>query len=650
MHFREVAGVCSVKSVKLLALVFVFAVSHPFASAQTGPVPHSSHIWIVTEENHSYEDVINNSGMPYFNSLANTYGLATQYYSTQHNSLSALMWLVSGEQVTSDDNAASCFNVDNVVRHLLAQKSTWKAYEEDLPDAGFQGLSWANYVRRHNPLIDFTDSCASSQVDKSVPFTQLAIDMQNDATPTYAYITPNLSDDAHDGTLQQADQWLSEQIPAILARPEFQPGGDGLMFVVWDESGGEGGTDVDDRCASNIQTGCGGRVATILIGPQVKPAYQSTVLYSHVNLLATVCAAAGFTSCPGAGALADPMSDFFNTVSVSTPFNNANVASPVQINATTSNSSAVTTMQIYVDNALAYQVSGNQVNAAVPMSSGAHNVVVQSWDAKGGIHKSGINVTVQSEAVAVSTPTPNAVVSSPVKIAATGGGKSAVYTMQIYVDNALQYQANGASVNTSLAMSAGRHYVVVQAWNDSGGISKNGFYVTVAAPAITISSPRANYSGYSPVEMIATSIDPNPVHAMQIYVDNILSYQYTGPGVQAAMNLTSGTHNVVFQAWDTAGGIYKKSTTVNVTPIVPVFSMPTANSTVTSPLTVSASVPSDTPVATMQLYVDNNLQYTVSGLTLNTQVTLSPGQHYLVAQAWDTGGGTWKTGEYVTVP
>jgi len=641
-----------VRFAKLIAAVsvvsFALASFENLASAQTGFVPHSSHIWIVAEENHSYEDVIGNSGMPYLNSLANKYGLATQYYSTQHNSLSALMWIVAGEEVTSDDDADTCFNVDNVVRHLVAQGSTWKAYEEDLPYAGFQGLSWDNYVRRHNPLIDFTDSCGS---DSSVPFTQLATDMGNNATPNYTYITPNLNDDAHNGTLEQADQWLSDQIPAILARPEFQPGGDGLMFIQWDEGdlASEGGSSDDDRCAKNIQTGCGGRVATLLIGPQVKPAYQSTMLYSHVNLLATVCAAMGFTSCPGAGAFAAPMSDFFNTVNISTPFNNAAVASPVQITATTTNSSRVNIMQIYVDNALAYHVSGNQVNTTVPMSSGSHYVVVQSWDSAGGIHKSGIDVTVQSEAVVVTTPQPNAVVASPVKIAATGGGHSTVYTMQIYVDNTLEYQVNGASVNTSLSMSPGQHYVVVQAWDDSGGITKNGFYVTVATPTITISSPSPDYSGYSPVSMLATSVDPNPVYAMQIYVDNILSYQYTGPGVQADLSMTAGKHTLVFQAWDTAGGIYKQSATVNVTPIVPVFTTPTANSTVTSPLTVEASVPSDAPVVTMQLYVDNNLEYMVSGLSLDTQVTLSPGQHYLVAQAWDTGGGTWKTGEYVTV-
>jgi hypothetical protein len=60
-----------------------------------GQVPQSKHVWIVTEENHSYESVIGNSGMPYFNSLATKYGLATQYYSEQHNSISALMWLVA---------------------------------------------------------------------------------------------------------------------------------------------------------------------------------------------------------------------------------------------------------------------------------------------------------------------------------------------------------------------------------------------------------------------------------------------------------------------------------------------------------------------------------------------------------------------------
>ena len=52
-----------------------------------GTVPNSSHVFILMEENHSYSSVIGNSSMPYFNSLAKKYGLATQYYANTHPSI-----------------------------------------------------------------------------------------------------------------------------------------------------------------------------------------------------------------------------------------------------------------------------------------------------------------------------------------------------------------------------------------------------------------------------------------------------------------------------------------------------------------------------------------------------------------------------------
>jgi phosphoesterase family protein len=275
--------------------------------ASTSSVPRSSHVWVITEENRSYESVIGSQYMPYYNTLANTYALAAQYYANRHSSLPALMWLVAGQDVTTNNNTTSCFDIDNVVRHLLLQGMTWKSYQEDLPYAGYTGLSWANYVRRHNPLIDFKDVCAPSQNLNSVPYTQLAKDMANGATPNYIYITPNLQHDAHDGTRAQADAWLSKEVPTILARPEFQSGGDGLLFIVWDE----GNLNTDNRCNAWTSSGCGGRVATLVIGPKVKHNFKSQVLYHHENLLRTVCDALGFASCPGAGANASPMADFF---------------------------------------------------------------------------------------------------------------------------------------------------------------------------------------------------------------------------------------------------------------------------------------------------------------------------------------------------
>ena len=380
--------------------VLLFALSS-LASAQ---IPLSKHVWLITEENHSYESVIGNAGMPYYNSLATKYALAAQYDSEQHSSVPALMWLVAGQPVTSNNNTTACFNANNVVRQVLAKPLTWKSYPVDLPYAGFLGLSNLNYVRRHNPLIDFTDACTAVQKLNSVPFGQLALDMAANNAPNYIYITPNLDEDAHDGTLAAADVWLSKHLPTILARPEFKPGGDGLLFIVWDEGNLTG----DNRCSTTVTSGCGGRIATLVIGPQVKPQYKSTVHYSHKNLLRTVCDAMAFASCPGAGATGQPMADFFNTVKAIAPLDNAKVASPVHVQATTSNSSPVTAMQIYVDNVLRYQGKSNQVNTSLAMSLGPRYIVAPSWDKAGEIHKTGVHVTVQAQAVTIRSPMPDA--------------------------------------------------------------------------------------------------------------------------------------------------------------------------------------------------------------------------------------------------
>ena len=298
------------------------------AGAQS--VPHSSHVWMVTEENHSFEDVVGNAQMPYYNQLIHQYGLATQFYSDQHSSLPALMWLVAGAAVEPNNDTTSCHHTeDNVVRELLKHGLTWRSYQVNMPSAGFQGLYGGAdnlYYRRHNPLIDFSDVCPGTGQDtKSVPYSQIAADFAGDKTANYSYVTPDTDEDAHDGTLQEADEWLEENVPAILDRPEFQPGGDGILFVVWDE----GTLGTDNRCSASVSQGCGGRTAALVIGPQVKHGYQSTVTYHNESVLKTVCTAMGLTTCPGAAQNAKPMADFFTTESAyGTPSNSVVIASP----------------------------------------------------------------------------------------------------------------------------------------------------------------------------------------------------------------------------------------------------------------------------------------------------------------------------------
>src|SRR5207248_7580397 len=195
----------------------------------------------------------------------------------------------------------------------------------------------------------------------------------------------------------------------------------------------------------------------LVIGPQVKPGYRSSVRYDHANFLRTVCDALGFASCPAAGAVASPMADFFNTVEVSNPLPNAIVASPVHIQASTSNSGSVSALQIYVDNALKFQTSSNFLDTLLSLGLGPHLVVVQSWDAAGGIHKRSLYVNVKSQAVVVTSPVPNAVVGSSAAISAKGTGQNATTKMQLYVDGVSQYQSSGNTLKTSVSIAAGNH-------------------------------------------------------------------------------------------------------------------------------------------------------------------------------------------------
>lgn len=279
---------------RFVLIAFLLSTLSTFAQ-----VPRSRHVVVVTLENHSYEQVIGNTAMPYFNQLARQNALATQYYATRHNSLSALMWLVAGQSVTTYDNTMKFFDVNSLVREMQRSGRTWKSYQANLPYRGYLGYNVDYYVKRHNPLAYFTD-VESSLRENFVPFSPWwNNDIADEHLPEYSYVTPNLMEDAHTGSLSAADTWLKNNIPQLLNSPEFRR--DGVLFIVWDEGSLN---PLDTRYG-------GGRVATIVIGPMVKKKFRSSVHYNHQSLLRTACDALALVSCPGAGATASSMRDFF---------------------------------------------------------------------------------------------------------------------------------------------------------------------------------------------------------------------------------------------------------------------------------------------------------------------------------------------------
>jgi len=266
------------------------------------PIPSSqptfSHVVVVVEENHSYSDVIGSSSMPYLNSLASQYGLATQYFANGHPSMPNYLMLTTGQMETFDDNFSGTISDDNVVRELVHAGKSWKAYEESIPSAGYLGGDVAPYVRRHNPFSYLSDvQNDPSQAANIVPFSQFASDLSSNTLPQFSFISPDVNDDAHNGTLAAADSWLQSNLAPLLASSTFQ--NSGLLIITFDESED---TDLDHG---------GGHVATVVISSKSKMKYQSQTEYQHQSTLRLVLAASGVDRFPGLAGTAPDMTEFF---------------------------------------------------------------------------------------------------------------------------------------------------------------------------------------------------------------------------------------------------------------------------------------------------------------------------------------------------
>ena len=80
---------------------------------------------------------------------------------------------------------------------------------------------------------------------------------------------------------------------------------------------------------------------------------------------------------------------------------------------------------------------------------------------------------------------------------------------------------------------------------------------TAAFAGVSVSSPAAGSTAGSPVHFVASATSANPVTAMRIYVDNISVYLVSASKLDTLVTMSAGTHNVVVQAWDSTGAVFK---------------------------------------------------------------------------------------------
>lgn len=230
-------------------------------------------------ENHSYNEVWNNSSTPYTTSLANTYAHASNYHAFGHPSLPNYLALYAGTTngITTDcDPSASCTlpNRNSLGDNLVAKGLTYKGY--------FEGMTTpctltnpGTYRAHHDPLIYFPEMWQNPNSPPCsthvVPFSNLATDLASAATtPNWSFVKPDNCDDTHDCSIATGDTWLSNHVPAILNSPACTVD-KCLVQLVWDEDDGSQGN----------------QVLAVFAGSGAKTGFTDGTAYNHFSLLRT---------------------------------------------------------------------------------------------------------------------------------------------------------------------------------------------------------------------------------------------------------------------------------------------------------------------------------------------------------------------------
>jgi len=139
----------------------------------------------------------------------------------------------------------------------------------------------------------------------------------------------------------------------------------------------------------------------------------------------------------------------------------------------------------------------------------------------------------------------------------------------------------------------------------------------------------------------STSTCPEGVAAMGVYLDNVLIYTVNGHALKTTLSIDPGSHDTVVEEWDRCGGATFVSRKITATAEAGIHvTSPANNSTVSSPASFVATATTSCAegVASVGIYVNNQLAYVQQGPTLNKQLSLASGTQNTVVEEWDNCG------------
>ena len=226
------------------------------------------HVVIVMYENKNLAGVIGNGAAPYATALAKTCGYATQYADAgQFNSLPNYIALTSGLdntpiQADCVPSATCSTTADDLFRQVRDAGGTAISYQESMgPNCRLDNFDL--YRPKHNPATYYVGgadraACNSDDVDYAA--------FDPDHLPTLAFITPNLVNDTHDGTVAQGDAWAQTNVEAILNGADYRAGRTAVLWL-WDENT---------------------FMPNVIVAPSVTPGTVTTTRLNHYGALRAV--------------------------------------------------------------------------------------------------------------------------------------------------------------------------------------------------------------------------------------------------------------------------------------------------------------------------------------------------------------------------
>jgi acid phosphatase len=198
------------------------------------------HVVVVVEENHALQQIIGSPDAPYITSLAqDPHGaLFTQSFAITHPSQPNYLNLFSGSNqgVTDDTTPATVFTTPNLASALLRKHLRFIGYSEGLPVVGFTDTSAGAYARKHSPWVNWQGGAGPGGLPATInqPFSAFPTNFRR--LPTVSFVTPNLQDDMHDGTVAAGDAWLQQNLGPYI---QWATRHNSLLILTTDEDDGQ---------------------------------------------------------------------------------------------------------------------------------------------------------------------------------------------------------------------------------------------------------------------------------------------------------------------------------------------------------------------------------------------------------------------------